>query len=104
MKRVWTVLAVMSWMAAALRAAPVAVIQGCESVAAGERRFAQALARHVERWYREAGVEAALVLFYLAGSAMLWRDQHRTEVSGRPIARHNCDHRINSMGIAAHAC
>jgi uncharacterized lipoprotein YddW (UPF0748 family) len=26
----------------------------------GERRFAQALARHVERWYREAGVEAVL--------------------------------------------
>jgi hypothetical protein len=25
----------------------------------GERRFAAALARHVERWYREAGVEAA---------------------------------------------
>ncbi len=41
-------------------AAPVAVIQGHNSVAAGERRFAQALARHVERWYRESGVEAAL--------------------------------------------
>jgi len=43
-----------------MRAAPVAVIQGSEAVSAGERRFAQALARHVERWYREAGVEAVL--------------------------------------------
>ena len=40
--------------------APVAVIQGCEAVAAGERRFALALARHVERWYSEAGVHAVL--------------------------------------------
>ncbi|HNX34235.1 MAG TPA: family 10 glycosylhydrolase [Kiritimatiellia bacterium] len=47
-------LSVLAW------AAPVAVIQGSEAVAAGERRFALALARHVERWYREAGVEAAL--------------------------------------------
>jgi uncharacterized lipoprotein YddW (UPF0748 family) len=45
---------------AAVRAAPVAVVQGSEAVPAGERRFAAALARHVERWYREAGVEAAL--------------------------------------------
>lgn len=41
-------------------AAPVAVVQGHDSVAAGERRFAGALARHVERWYREAGVDAVL--------------------------------------------
>ena len=47
-------------MAVAVPAAPVAVIQGSEAVAAGERRFAQALARHVERWYHEAGVEATL--------------------------------------------
>ncbi len=44
----------------AARAAPVAVIQGNESLAVGERRFAQSLARHVERWYREAGVDVAL--------------------------------------------
>ena len=43
-----------------VRAAPVVVIQGSESVAVGERRFAQSLARHVERWYHEAGVEVAL--------------------------------------------
>ena len=43
-----------------VRAAPVAVIHGTESVAAGERRFALALANHVERWYREAGVDADL--------------------------------------------
>ena len=40
--------------------APVAVIQGNESVPAGERRFAASLAKHVERWYREAGVESVL--------------------------------------------
>ncbi len=47
-------------LAVTMRAASVAVIQGSEAVAAGERRFAQSLARHVERWYREAGVEATL--------------------------------------------
>lgn len=46
--------------AAFAQAAPIAVIQGNESVAAGERRFAQSLARHVERWYREAGVGVTL--------------------------------------------
>jgi len=58
MKRWLTVIFVL--VSLAVRAAPVAVIQGSEAVAVGERRFAQALARHVERWYREAGVEAAL--------------------------------------------
>jgi uncharacterized lipoprotein YddW (UPF0748 family) len=38
----------------------VAVVQGNESLGVGERRFAQSLARHVERWYREAGADAAL--------------------------------------------
>jgi len=42
----------------AVQAAPVAVIHGNTAVPAGERRFAASLARHVERWYREAGVEA----------------------------------------------
>ena len=41
-------------------AAPVAVIQGSVSVAEGERRFAQSLARHVERWYKESGVDTVL--------------------------------------------
>ncbi len=41
-------------------AAPVAVIHGYQSVSEGERRFAASLARHVERWYREVGVEAVL--------------------------------------------
>ena len=59
MKRCLTMWAV-GMLAVLLRAAPVAVIQGSEAVAAGERRFAQALARHVERWYTEAGVEAVL--------------------------------------------
>lgn len=49
--------AVAAWVAGAV---PVAVVQGNESLAVGERRFAQSLARHVERWYREAGVDAAL--------------------------------------------
>ncbi|MDR2849191.1 MAG: family 10 glycosylhydrolase [Verrucomicrobiota bacterium] len=56
MKRFW----LMAMLAAAGLcglAAPVAVIQGSEAVPAGERRFAAALAKHVERWYREAGVE-----------------------------------------------
>ena len=59
MKRVALVL-VGGLLAALAGAVPVAVVQGSESVAAGERRFAAALARHVERWYREAGVETAL--------------------------------------------
>jgi uncharacterized lipoprotein YddW (UPF0748 family) len=59
MKYGWVVL-MAGLLAAGVWAAPVAVIQGSESVAAGERRFAQALARHVERWFREAGVDAAL--------------------------------------------
>lgn len=59
MKRFWAMLicgavSVYAW------AAPVAVIRGSMAVAAGERSFAAALARHVERWYREAGVEVAL--------------------------------------------
>lgn len=41
-------------------AAPVAVVQGYDSVASSERRFVAALARHVERWYREAGVTTTL--------------------------------------------
>jgi uncharacterized lipoprotein YddW (UPF0748 family) len=58
-KRYLTVLAgaLCAW---AVHAVPVAVVQGDVSLAAGERRFAQSLARHVERWYREAGVEAVL--------------------------------------------
>lgn len=59
MKQCLTVLAgtLLAWV---VHAAPVAVVQGDGSLAAGERRFAQSLARHVERWYREAGVEAVL--------------------------------------------
>ena len=55
-------LTVMALVVSALvaRAAPVAVVQGQSSLAVGERRFAQSLARHVERWYREAGVESVL--------------------------------------------
>lgn len=41
-------------------AAPVAVIQSHDSVQPSERRFAEALAKHVERWYKEAGVPCAL--------------------------------------------
>lgn len=37
-------------------ASTIAVIQGSAALAQGERRFAAALARHVERWYRDAGV------------------------------------------------
>jgi len=37
----------------------VAVIYGEESVVAGDRAFAQALARHAVRWYREAGLDVA---------------------------------------------
>ncbi|MCL1920719.1 MAG: family 10 glycosylhydrolase [Kiritimatiellaeota bacterium] len=39
---------------------PVAVIQGNESLPSGERGFARSLARHVERWYKEAGVDCVL--------------------------------------------
>lgn len=60
MKRWLTVILCTLALAACAAAAPVAVVQGRESLAVGERRFAQALARHVERWYREAGVESVL--------------------------------------------
>ncbi|MDD4102139.1 MAG: family 10 glycosylhydrolase [Kiritimatiellae bacterium] len=59
MRRAFLVLVLLS-VSAHLMAAPVAVIQGHKSVAIGERRFAQSLALHVERWYRESGVEASL--------------------------------------------
>jgi len=39
---------------------PVAIIQGHDSVAAGERRFTESLAKHVERWYKAAGVDCVL--------------------------------------------
>jgi hypothetical protein len=45
-----------------LQAVPVAVIQSHESVTSSERRFAEALAKHVERWYKEAGVPCTLSL------------------------------------------
>lgn len=45
----------------ALRAAAVAVVYAEQSVPESERRYAKALAGHVQRWYAEAGVEAALV-------------------------------------------
>ena len=59
MKRLWLIFgaALSAW---AVSAAPVAVVYGNESLAVGERRFAQSLARHVERWYRESGVEVSL--------------------------------------------
>ena len=41
-------------------AAPVAVIQSHDAVQPSERRFAEALAKHVERWYKEAGVPCTL--------------------------------------------
>lgn len=56
----WLISMAAALVSLAACAAPVAVVQGNESLAVGERRFAQSLARHVERWYREAGVEAAL--------------------------------------------
>lgn len=43
-----------------LCAAPVAIIQGNTSLPQGERRFAASLARHIERWYRAAGVQTIL--------------------------------------------
>lgn len=44
-----------------LRAAAIAVVYAERSVPEGERRFAKALAAHVQRWYAEAGVEADLI-------------------------------------------
>ena len=58
MKR-WLMILI-GWAALTARSAPVAVVYGNESLAVGERRFAQSLSRHVERWYREAGVDAVL--------------------------------------------
>ena len=45
----------------ALRASAIAVVYAERSVPEGERRFAKALAGHVQRWYAEAGVETDLV-------------------------------------------
>ena len=45
----------------ALRASAIAVVYAERSVPEGERRFAKALAVHVQRWYAEAGVETDLV-------------------------------------------
>jgi uncharacterized lipoprotein YddW (UPF0748 family) len=50
--------AVCLWAVAAA-AVPVAVIHGSVSVPEGERRFAASLASHVERWFKESGVETA---------------------------------------------
>lgn len=44
----------------ALFAVPVAVIQAHDAVVSSERRFAGALAKHVEHWYKEAGVPCTL--------------------------------------------
>ncbi|MGN0891229.1 MAG: glycoside hydrolase family 10 protein [Candidatus Spyradenecus sp.] len=44
-----------------LRSAAVAVVYAELSVPESERRYAKALAGHVQRWYAEAGIEAALV-------------------------------------------
>lgn len=60
MKRWLAAIFGMAALVACAAPVPVAVVQGHESLAVGERRFAQSLARHVERWYREAGVEAVL--------------------------------------------
>ncbi|MEI6646301.1 MAG: family 10 glycosylhydrolase [bacterium] len=57
-------------------AAPVAVIQAHDSVQPSERRFAEALAKHVERWYKEAGVPC-----------MLSEDTHLSEaLAGKKVA------------------
>ena len=62
---VWGCVAAVSQMItaearAAAAPSPVAVIQGHDSLPAGERNFARSLAKHVERWYREAGVDCVL--------------------------------------------
>ena len=44
-----------------LRSAAVAVVYAELSVPESERRYAKALAGHVQRWYAEAGIEAELV-------------------------------------------
>lgn len=54
------VLILVALSCAFVQAIPVAVIQAHEAVQPSERRFAEALARHVERWYKEAGVPCTL--------------------------------------------
>ncbi|MGN0885554.1 MAG: glycoside hydrolase family 10 protein [Candidatus Spyradenecus sp.] len=44
-----------------LRSAAVAVVYAELSVPESERRYAKALAGHIQRWYAEAGIEAELV-------------------------------------------
>ena len=45
---------------AAAVSSQVVIVHGEESVAPGERGFALSLARHVFRWYRDAGIDATL--------------------------------------------
>ena len=42
-------------------AAPVAVVRGNDSVSPAERDYVASLARHISRWYANAGVDATLV-------------------------------------------
>ena len=42
------------------QAIPVAIIQAHDAVQPSERRFAEALAKHVERWYKDAGIPCIL--------------------------------------------
>ena len=44
-----------------LQAADIAVVYAEQSIAEGERRFAKSLAAHVQRWYRQAGIDADLI-------------------------------------------
>ena len=49
------------FLSLSLRAAAIAVFYAEQSVPESERRYARALAGHVQRWYQEAGLEADLL-------------------------------------------
>ena len=50
--------------------AAIAVVHGSDSIPAGERGFAKALARHVERWYEGFGVECSFSDDHNLGSSL----------------------------------
>lgn len=58
MRRLFLLLAL--FVGLSLRAAAITVFYAEKSVPEGERRYAKTLATHLQRWYREAGIEVDL--------------------------------------------
>jgi uncharacterized lipoprotein YddW (UPF0748 family) len=68
-------------------AAPVAIIQAQDAVQPSERRFAAALAKHVERWYKEAGVPCTLAADTHLAEALVGKKVAVLVYASMPTAR-----------------